>query len=203
MASSVQILPKSGRPQITIAELEKKLANYKNDIEDYKLLIIGIRGFFPSMGQPGVNDRNIYDDAIILYAPSLNICQSFNGNTDPSRIYEGIGTSEKTKGMAVLKPGVWPVYRFDVHNGSVPHEAICQRVGPLTVIRDGRPPYEDTGNFGINIHRGGFTKTSSLGCQTIPPEQWDDFYSLAKSAALEIWNSAWKKRTMAYVLLEA
>ncbi len=70
---------------------------------------MGIRGFFPSIGPSGENDRNVYDDAIILIAPSFNIFAAFNGNTDPSRIHQGFGTSEQTKGMAVLKTGVWPV----------------------------------------------------------------------------------------------
>ena len=202
MPSSVQILPKSGRPAITHEMLETLLVPYKDELQDYALSIVGIRGFFPSIGPSGENDRNVYDDAIILRVPSLHIFAAFNGNTDPSRIHQGFGTSQQTKGMAVLKTGVWPVYRFDKHNGNQPHDAICQRSGKVTVIRDGNPPYPDTGNFGINIHRGGYTKTSSLGCQTIPPEQWEEFYTMASDAAKKLWGSAWKDKTVAYVLLE-
>ncbi len=202
MPSSVHILPKSGRPDITQEMLEKLLAPYSDELKKYDLSIIGIRGFFPSIGPSGQNDRNVYDDAIILRVTSLNILAAFNGNTDPARIHHGFGASEQTKGMAVLKTGIWPVYRFDKHNGSQPHEAICQRLGSVTVTRDGNPPYLDTGNFCINIHRGGYTKTSSFGCQTIPPEQWDEFYAMASEAAKKLWGSAWKNKAIAYVLME-
>lgn len=202
MSSNVKILPSEGRPDITREELEHKLISHKDNCAKYELLVVGIRGFFYSMGKSLKNERGIYDDALILYVPSLNIFEPFNGNTDPSRIHKGYGTSEQTKGMAVLKPGFWPVYRFAKHKNS--YEAICQRAGKVTVIRDGidNKPYEDTGEFGINIHRGGNTTTSSLGCQTIPPQQWDEFYKKAQDAALKLWGNNWRKETVAYVLLD-
>jgi lysozyme len=48
-------------------------------------------------------------------------------------------------------------------------------------VRDGGKV--ETGYFGINIHRGSDTTTSSLGCQTVPPkqEQWNSFRQLVKS----------------------
>lgn len=199
--ANIKILPDSGRPEIAVDVLEKKLQPYQDQLKQYPHTIVGIRGFFSSIGPTGQNDRNIYDDAIILRVPSLNIFTTFNGNTDPSRVHKGFGTKAQTKGMAVLKTGFWSVYRFDKHNGSQPHEAICQRAGKVDVMRDGDPPYPDTGNLGINIHRGGFTKTSSLGCQTIPPEQWDEFYNQASTAAKQLWANDWKKQVVAYVLL--
>ncbi len=198
----IRILPDVGRPQISATNLEILLQPFQDQLQHYPLTIIGIRGFFPSAGPTGENDRNIYDDAIILRVPKLGVLSAFNGNTDPTRVHQGWGTSEQTRGMAVLKTGLWSVYRFDVHHGSQPHDAICQRAGKVTVMRDGNPPYADTGNFGINIHRGGYTKTSSLGCQTIPPAQWGEFYGLACGAAKQLWGMAWKNEVVAYVLLE-
>lgn len=128
---------------------------------------------------------------------------AFNGNTDPSRVRKGTGTAEATKGMAVLDVGVWKSYRFDVHGGSQPHEAICQRAAKVDVTRDGDPSYPDIGYFGINIHRGGYYATSSIGCQTVPPSQWDEFYGVAKSTAQHLWNGSWRQKTVAYVLLDA
>lgn len=194
--ANIKILPDAGRPTITAEVLEEKLQTYQDQLKLYPLTIVGIRGYFSSIGPTSNNDRNIYDDAIILRVPSLKIFSTFNGNTDPSSVHKGFGTAKQTKGMAVLKTGIWPVYRFDKHNGSQPHEAICQRAEKVTVMRDGDPPYPDTGNFGINIHRGGFTKTSSLGCQTIPPEQWDEFYHQASTAAKQLWGDDWKKRLL-------
>ena len=47
------------------------------------------------------------------------------------------------------------------------------------------------GDFGINIHEGGYGTTSSLGCQTIPPDdQWATFIALAISEAKRIHGDA-------------
>jgi hypothetical protein len=202
MQSSVSTLPIEGRPRATAAEINGWLSPYQETLGSYPLVVVGLRGYFAAMGASSGNDRNIYDDGIVLWVPSLNVCQAFNGNTDASRIRAGFGTSETSRGMAMLKPGVWPVYRFAMHNGSHPHEALCQRAGEVTVIRDGTPPYPHTGEFGINIHKGGFNTTSSLGCQTIPPAQWEEFYSTAKNAAIKLWADEWREKTVAYVLLD-
>jgi len=67
----------------------------------------------------------------------------------------------------------------------------------VTVLRDGDPNYPETGMFGINIHRGGASGTSSLGCQTIPPTQWEVFKSLGYEQ-LKLAGQA----TFKYVLVE-
>ena len=120
------------------------------------------------MGVPGVNDLGVYDDAIILVTPTAYA--TFNANTDPSRELPGIAT---------LKCGVWKYVR-GVHGLSHPagprrYPALVQ-AAPVTVTRDGGK--EDTGMFGINIHHGSFGSTSSEGCQTIYPDQWDEFFGL-------------------------
>ncbi len=198
--TSVGILPAAGRPRLTRTELEALLRPLAIDYARYPLVVAGLRGYFAS--QQGVsNRRNVYDDALCLYAPDLNLFEAFNGNTDPSKVQPGAGTAAG-KGIATLNPGVWYAYRFDVHGGQKPYEAICQRAAPVTVTRDGEPPYADTGRFGINIHRGGNFTTSSEGCQTVPPTQWPDFYDKALAAGQKLFGTAWRQRVIAYALID-
>lgn len=149
--------------------------------------LLGSRGYYrDTMGRPGVNDRGYYDDAIILRTESAHV--AFNANTDPS---------VARKHIAVLKAGVWQ-YRVGIHGLSKPkaqqYTALVQ-AGAVTVIRDQEGP--ETGWFGINIHRGGYGTTSSLGCQTIFPDQWAAFIALVQS---ELKRAA--QKTIPYVLVE-
>lgn len=158
--------------------------------------LLGVRGYYQdTMGQPGVNDRGIYDDAIFLISPAVHA--SFNANTDPSRIRKGSGKG-RGKGMAVLKKGLW-LYKPGLHGLTRPnpYQALVQ-ADAVTVIRDGNPPYPDTGYFGINIHRGGNTTTSSEGCQTIFPAQWTAFIELVRS---ELKRAG--QKTIPYLLIES
>lgn len=193
------LIPPS-RPRLTQKELltaiKKQFPKFLTTF-DFKtnLWLCGIRGYYKqTMGDPNSNDRGIYDDAIFIVSP--NIFAAYNANTDPS-VYRP--STRVRKGIAVLEPGVWSCYMFDTHNGSVPHPAICQRKGEVTVRRDGGEL--DTGMFGINIHRGGRVGTSSEGCQTLPPSQWDAFYNAAKAEAIRVYGNAYKKQTLTYVLL--
>jgi hypothetical protein len=189
----------ASKPKRTQAELRAQIDAFGLDRNKHPLVIVGIRGYYKNtLGQPGVNDRGIYDDAIFI--DSDEAFAAFNGNTDPSRYQAGYGTDDDTKGMAKLKPGLTIVHRFDIHNGK--YEAICQRGGKVTVIRDGNPPYEDSGNFGINIHRGGYNGTSSLGCQTIHPEQWPSFIALATDTAKRAFGEKWRTTNIPYILIE-
>lgn len=154
-------------PQRPLQPLAKTRAIIQQHGVNDRVVLIGIRGYYrDSMGKPGQNDRGLYDDAVFIVSDEAYA--SFNANTDPS-IYR--------KHVAVLKPGVW-VYKKGNHNppNGSPYPALRQAEA-VTVIRDEEG--EDTGLFGINIHRGGYKSTSSLGCQTIFPEQWEAFLKLA------------------------
>lgn len=197
------ILPPQGRPELAPSDMARRIGGLGIDLVQHPLVVVGIRGHFAAAGASPLNERNIYDDALFLYSPSLGICRGFNGNTDPSGYRPGVG-ARAAKGLAVLNPGVWYAYRFDIHGSrKAPHEAICQRAAEVVVTRDGSPPYIDRGWFGINIHRGGFYTTSSEGCQTIPPEQWGEFIQTAQEAAQRMFGSAWRQRTIPYALLDA
>jgi lysozyme len=187
----------SNRPQITKEELLRQVAAKFPDFKPGdNLWFCGVRGYYKkTMGDPSGNDRGIYDDAIFIISP--NVFASYNANTDPS-VYRK--QTRTRKGIAVLQPGVWPVYAFDTHNGSRPHPAICQRRGEVTVKRDGG--VLDTGWFGINIHRGGINGTSSEGCQTFPPSQWPAFYAAAKAEVIRLYGQDFAKETFTYVLIE-
>jgi lysozyme len=155
------------RPKLTRSAVEFILGTHK--VRD-AVAIVGSRGYYrDTMGRPGANDRGIYDDAIFVISPEGFV--SFNANVDPSI---------SRRGIAVLKTGVWR-YKLGIHGLSRPaaqrYRALVQ-AGPVTVHRD--DVGDDTGWFGINIHRGGVSTTSSLGCQTIVPGQWPAFIALVE-----------------------
>jgi len=137
-----------------------------------EVALVGIRGYYrDTMGEVGQNDRGIYDDAIFLISP--NAYATFNANTDPS---------VKRQGIAVLKPGVHR-YRKGKHGlskpgGGYPALRPANPAEELPVTRDGEG---DSMGVAINIHRGGYRTTSSEGCQTIYPAQWEAFVSLVYS----------------------
>ena len=152
--------PKQGR-------LDTEAILTANGIKDH-FAILGVRGYyFNTMGEKGKNDRGIYDDALALVTPTAYV--TFNANCDPGAFRTGI---------ANLKAGVW-LYKLGIHGLSKPkakrYRALVQ-AAPVTVVRD--QSGEETGWFGINIHRGGYNTTSSLGCQTVHPTQWPALIAL-------------------------
>jgi len=177
------MIPKS-RPQ---QSKEKSLAMViRAGIED-RVVLIGIRGYYSETFQPSGNQRSIYDDAIILLSPSVHA--TFNANTDPS-VFK--------KGIAVLKTGVHR-YRKGNHGiskpgGGYPALRPANAKEQLPVTRDGEG---DSMGIAINIHKGGYNTTSSLGCQTIYPAQWDGFINLVYSEM-----SRYNQKTIPYLLVE-
>ena len=126
--------------------------------------VAGFRGYYHD--DRADNERGIYDDCIVILGPEH--FSAYNANVDPSVFRPGIAT---------LQPGKWR-YKPGIHGLSKPasqqYQAYVQ-AAEVVVQRDGGEP--DRGYFGINIHRGGSSGTSSLGCQTIPPAQWEAFRS--------------------------
>ena len=178
------MLPPS-RPQQAKSKTQALLT--KARVDD-AVALVGIRGYYrDSMGVLGENDRNIYDDAVFLLSP--NAYATFNANTDPSI---------RRQGIAVLKPGVHR-YRKGKHGlskpgGGYPALRPANPAEALPVTRDGEG---DSMGIAINIHKGGFRTTSSEGCQTIYPSQWESFISLVYS---EMDRAG--QKTIPYLLME-
>jgi len=186
-------------PQLDEKKIRKIIAD--NGVSQDKVCVLAIRGYYlDSMGKKGKNDRRIYDDAMfIVYPDGISRWQA---NTDPNGYRKGSGTG-KGKGMAMLKPGVWR-YGTGKHKGRLAFRQ-CEQV---TVIRDGNPPYEHKGWHAINLHSGGYTSTSSLGCQTLPAQTWNDFrvqlYGLLERYKNPIRKNDWGQsvRSFDYCLVE-
>jgi hypothetical protein len=130
---------------------------YDTPTIDWNLNIVGIRSQNPEPIK--------FDDLLVVF-------HRFLGNwdityypitTDPSLEY--LRNPMNAKGTAILKEGQYrATYAIDIHNRgrTGAHKALCQRLDNVTVHRDsdrdGRldimPATEDTGSFGINIHKG-------------------------------------------------
>lgn len=176
----------AAKPKATSHEVAEMVRRAAPQVTD-AVLVVGKRGYYArTMGPTPGNDRGIYDDALFIVWPEG--LAAFNGNVDPAAWRPGI---------ASLKPGVWR-YKPGQHGitfkrAGYPYPAFVQ-AAPVTVARDGQG--DDTGWFGINIHRGSNASTSSLGCQTVPPKQWD-FFRDTLNAALKRHG----QKTFPYILI--
>lgn len=172
----------STRPMKKMSDLMK--VKEKAGIKD-QVFLIAYRAEF-DMGRSG-NDRAIYDDGIYLVAP--NAIASFNANCDPGAFRTGI---------ANLTAGRIHRYKIGIHGLSKPkilqYKALVQ-AEKMTVIRDDKGT--DFGYFGINIHKGGYNKVSSIGCQTIYPDQWPSFIALVEAKMKEFGQ-----KTIPYFIVE-
>lgn len=171
-------------------EVEGLIAMHAAELAAYPVVLVGVRGYYKrTMGDPEANDRGIYDDAIFLLGPGVFL--AVNANTDPSRY---------TPGVASMIAGVH-LYRQGKHgitthaDGGYPAFRPANAEERVPVTRDGQKGQK--WGIAINIHKGGYNTTSSLGCQTVFPDQWRDF-QVKTYAAMD----AVKQRQVPYVLIE-
>jgi hypothetical protein len=161
-----QLIVPANRPQLSRMEAEHMLQAYP--LNSYPVKLLAIRGYFKkTMGNPVQNDFGIYDDAIILVAPK--VYKTYNANTDPSVLNSHLAILKT--GLHFFKKGKHGISR---PGGGYPAFRPANPEEKLPVTRNGK----DDWGIAINIHRGGYGQTSSEGCQTIYPDQWEGFQLL-------------------------
>ena len=134
---------------------------------DYNLNIIGIRS------KESKTNTNVFDDVIVVIwkKGTDKYIEVFPCTTDPGLYYLKNNLSDK--GCAILKPNQYrSTWKIGLHQGK--YKALCQ-YKPVTVYRDSDKDNEldyvneQTGMFGINIHKAGNESTQvhnwSAGCQ--------------------------------------
>ena len=156
-----------------------------------EMFLVGTRAYFEkTMGGPG-NDRGIYDDAIHVVS-SLHF-SGFQANTDPSVFRPGLASL--LPGCHLYRPGNHGISKpgggYPAFRPATPGEELPVRRDGEATVPSKRP------GVAIDIHRGGRNGTSSLGCQTIHPDQWDAFYALVHLAMRQA-----KQTTFYYILIE-
>lgn len=164
------------------------------------LQIVAQHGIIDAVVVIGVRNKNnsinIYDDEIGILTPDSYT--AYKGNTDPSVTRKGIAVLQP--GVYLYKRGLHGISHLNLSDPAdkglldtliatghdlppiagrlLPYWALRQ-AGPVTVKREGQisPETEmDPDQWPwIDIHRGGYSTTSSLGCQTIFPDQWPAF----------------------------
>ena len=175
---------------------------------DYDLNIVGVRSKKRKAGK--------FDDWITCSFKVNGVWQfrAWRATTDPG-VYWLKSKRANKKGTAILKAGQYlGAYCIDRHRGKYP--ALCQRKAPVTVIRDGNKDTnldldspEDTGMFGINIHRAQDSSTLdierdigpySAGCQVFANA--DDLDELLWLCRKQIETHPHWKKTFSYTLIE-
>ena len=134
---------------------------------EYDLNIIGVRSSNRRSGK--------FDDFLHVVYQELGdwIEEVYECTTDPSTSYHRVPLH--ATGVAIVKEGQYRgVWKLGKHRGL--YKALVQTGGPITIYRDSNlddiADYvdEDTGYFGINLHRAGRsslmdnTKDFSAGC---------------------------------------
>jgi hypothetical protein len=166
---------------------------FHNDAQAFDLNLVGIRtrSLVPSR----------FDDWLTVFYRSHGrwIFNAFPATTDPGLFW--LGTPQNPLGTAILKEGQYRgLYELGLHKG---YRALVQKA-PATVIRDfdqddrldfgsGR---EETGVFGINLHRASRFSESlnvdrwSAGCQVLcDPLQFNYLMEVCEKGRAAFGNS--------------
>ena len=173
--------------QDIVATMRSK--GYIVNTKPYQLNVVGIRSS---------NVTSLYyDDQIAFFW--YNDKGKLEGKispatTDPS-VYYLRDNPMNREGTAILKSGQYvDTYAIDSHRGK--YLALCQRLKPVTVIRDADRndllnffAETSTGMYGINIHRSSYGKSNELiigpdsaGCQVF--QNPEDFMEMMKAAEI-------------------
>lgn len=194
------VKPKITQPQVhlyTPADIRAKLTTFAAQHARGFVRVVAFRGYYmDTMGEPGENDRGMYDDCFCVIWKDGYL--TFNANTDPSRYRDA---TDKKQGIATLVPGLH-YFKKGKHGISGPNPYNAFR--PATPD-ESLPVWRDGENFGkkiykgiaINIHRGGYNTTSSEGCQTVYPDQWNEFQVKVYDLMTE-----YKQELLPYALIE-
>ena len=194
------------KPKASESLVRSILAKHAIPTGNEPVAMLGVRAYYrDTIGEKGKNEFGSYDDAIFLV--SNGVFESAQANTDPSRLGWNPGVG---KPYAMLMPGLW-YFRRGPHKGRVPALRQCtdEEASELGIPNDGEfevlrcfgendpRNYKERGYFAINIHRGGVGTTSSWGCQTIPPDDFDNFMTL-------IWEESKKHKQprIPYLLID-
>ncbi len=188
---------KNIEPKQIIKALENhKYSIFRNDTKAFNLNIVGVRAIVPK-----VEEFNCKMTALWWYKGSLNFYQMAMTSVAGMKY---LTSPMNPKGCAILKEGQYKgVYKLDLHNNS--YRAYCQRLGNVTVYRDNDKDREldfiegseETGMFGINLHRASAKgevadpNAYSAGCNVVcNPSEFDIFRSLGDEALDSGWGNA-------------
>lgn len=150
---------------------------------------------------PSVDEKNVavLQPGVYKYAPGLHGVSHL----------EHLSSGALTPGDKVIydwlmnnkgKDYPRPVLDAQGHTRLIPYWAYRQsgpvkihRIGALTPVMDGYP----ANPAWIDIHKGGYNLTSSLGCQTCYPDLWDSLRSLGFSEM-----EKYQQTTIPYILTQ-
>lgn len=151
------------------------------------------------IGVRSENDgANAFDDEMhVIWKSGSNWRhRTYRITTDPGHYW--LENPTNVNGTAILMPGQYPVYKWDMHQGR--YETLCQRAGPVKVWRDNDKNTsldwdgeEYEGWFGINIHHSGARDSTrvdrwSAGCQVFARyDDWREVMHICRDSGAKLF----------------